>query len=331
MQKNPLPMSTTMMNMYNTSCGDFIDKPLSITSPIKWLMWYMAPKKVCTEMSMCKLCRSKKSKMCADYHLFRDKGRIRSALRYYFPNIASDEALLSTMYNIGIGAVERGMRSYYENLYITHPDMNHMIFVNNVLPRSYTYDDDPALKNNNYWKVILYTSIVKTHSSEFAEIARTRLNGILDTNRCTARSGGRDFRKPLNPEPPESVFIEFFELYIENVYNNRLRTDYMDKYDLRSCIHIDVHKLQLISYCKILFDVFKYPIKYLYNTDYIQVNYLDCNYYVLTCNIPQAVFSKYGRISAKPTYDPSSYDFLNLIVDDYMIEAALDEINDEAW
>lgn len=313
------------MNIYNTSCGGpIIDERWSLKTTVKRLFGFQSPK-TCTLFSMCPSCRAKRSKMCGDYHLYKNIGKMNVTLRYYFKNISSDPALLNTMYTLGVGAVERDMRSYYEKLYITRLDDNHKYFVDNVLPTTYTYDHDPALNNNNYWKVVLYISILKTHGSEFDKISRGRLSGILCDDYHVNRTVYHKFRQPLKQLSADELFLEFFNLYIENVFNTVLCKKYnnIEKYNLCSCIDIDINKLILTSCCKILFDILQQPVKNLFDIDYIRTQittnyYFDYNY-ILTCDMPKALLSISGKVYKKPVYD-RSYDFLNLMVDDHVIK-----------
>jgi len=59
---------------------------------------------------------------------------------------------------IGLSEVERSMRDYYEELYISNPDSEHSFFKNSVLRKSpfSNCENDYALLGHNYWTKVLY-------------------------------------------------------------------------------------------------------------------------------------------------------------------------------
>jgi len=60
--------------------------------------------------------------------------------------------------HIGVSDVERSMRDYYEELYVSNPDSGHAFFKNNILRKSpfSNCENDYALLGNNYWSKVLY-------------------------------------------------------------------------------------------------------------------------------------------------------------------------------
>lgn len=312
-----------MDTLYNVFCGRVIeDNQTTIMAAIKRLV-RKPEKKYCTFQSLCRECKFKRSVMCKNYHLYKHKYRLVTALKYYFPNFASDYTLLDIMYNLGVGTVERGMRTYYEQMYVSNPDTGHRYFTDVILPRSYTYDHDPALRNNSYWKVILYVSIVDAYSHQFPIIARNGLNGILDTEKYTAKTVVHDPPQPLQRSQInfDTLLLNFFNEYVQHrVFDETI----VNKYNID--VYSNVYKLILINSCMLMLKLYKLPLEYLFDRDVIYV--MDANdYYKLNCNHDELFISVYVK-KPQRKQRTMSYDYLNLMSNINNNNNTNDEIND---
>lgn len=163
--------------------------------------------------------------MCNNYHLYNRYYNFKLALQYYFPN--ASESVIYEMYKLSVGNIEREMRCYYEKLYIKNPDSSHSHFVNNILPKSFTYNDDFTLRGNKFWKVVLYVSGLEIYKNQYPDIARARLNAILDyeiVNTKTCNNRARDIQQILHCD--SNIHYTDNELY--NFFQNFL---YLNKYN----------------------------------------------------------------------------------------------------
>jgi len=201
--------------------------------------------------------------------------------------------------------------------------MGHQYFTDVILPRSYTYDHDPALKKNSYWKVIFYISIIETYGHQFPIIARNSLNGILDTEKYTAKTIAHDSLQYDSQMDFNTLLLNYFNEFVQNQI---LDDTIVNKYNIDVYRNNNVYKLVLINFCKIILKLYKSPLKYLFDRDIIYVTDTD-NYYVLTCN-PNEFFTSIYVKKPQHKQNTSSYDYLNLMVDNNKIKNA---IIDNEW
>jgi len=319
-----------MANQYNVACGMLVEpknKPKRnvISTIIKRITGgtHDDEFKKCTPGFMCHSCRYRKALLCKKYHLYKKYG-LKIALQYYFPNVSDN--VIDKMCDIGVGNVERELRNYYENLYIKYKDESHSFFVNNILPQSFTYDNDVALKGNRFWKVILYMSIVSLYEKEFP---------------CTTQISVRDTwstRDDLDVYNNSDInyyysFVDFFKLYLNlNTYTN---TNFIDIYNIDDT-NIDLNALFLIDSCKMLLAAFNWSITFLFDNS-IFVNY-DNHYYILNCFI-NTEFEKRIYVNIENNYDNirhTTYEYLDLMVSNKLIvKASFKEYewnyNNDSW
>lgn len=194
---------------------------------------------------MCRSCRYRKKLLCKKCHLYK-KYSFKIALQHYFPNVTDN--VIDKMCDIGVGNVERELRNYYENLYIKYKDESHSYFDNNILPQSFTYDNDVALKGKKFRKVILYMSIVSLYKKHFPYIAHNNFNGIVDVENTSQIRVRDTWNMPTrddldvynNSDINYYSFVDFFKLYLHlNTFTN---TDSIDRYNIDDTI-IDLNAL----------------------------------------------------------------------------------------
>jgi len=270
--------------------------------------------------------------MCSNYHLYKNKYLLFSAIKYYFPAFKFNYEILDKMHSLGVGSVERDMRSYYEAMYITCPDSGHKYYTDNILPCSTTYDHDPALKFNNYWKVILYLSIVDIYNETYQSIARNNLNGILDVEQYNSKSNislifdethqsiernrscdniSEITRNGVN----DDITVHYFEMFMNYRYNNNIDVivnNVIDRYNLHVAVDDNVYQLYLLNLFGILMRLKRVSLKCLFDNNMTNIidNY---EYYAATCITPDIYKTFY--INKNYMYTTTAYDYLDLMVD----------------
>jgi len=313
------------MDTYNVCCGNVISNSYrGLTMFLPCVKKTGNQSRTCNFHDMCQSCRTRKSQMCRNYHVYSQKNSTMLALQYYFPNVPRH--VIQIMQKIGSSDVERDMRAYYERMYILSKDSGHLYYVNNILPKSFVYDDDVALAGNRYWKVILYASIISLYNNDYLSQPPTEsldiaLGPLYDK---PERSGSQSVCVKYDLITPPLVFeceyrymfITFFRTYLGS--RKYIDPGFLSRYDLET--DMDLNILFLINSCRALISLTNLSMKYLFDDSVVYVERVD-KYYVL--NFCTEHIDTRICIDMESTCNIKPYDYLNLIVSDTSILKAI--------
>lgn len=169
------------------------------------------------------------------------------------------------MYKKSVRSIERELRGYYERLYIKNPDESHSYFMNNVLTSSFIYENDIALRGNNFWKVVLYTS-----GSEYYKNQTLVLKSILDDEKSDKNKSrpydvsflDRGVNNRYTDDDMYEIFYNIFTLYLNSYKHIDLNIFYKYNLDFNN---YNMEELFLLNSCKLYLILFKLPMRCLFD------------------------------------------------------------------
>lgn len=304
-------------DVYNVTCGRIIDEnKCTVRRTLNSIWKRLAGSKPiasarCTELSLCRDCAIKRRRLCDDYHLYNRSWRIVSALKYYYKSVP--DRVIYRMYEIAVGNVERDLRNYYEKLYIgDRVDGAHEYFTNHVLPKSFTYDSDPALGDAKFWDAVLYTAVIETYSvsspaSYYYGGESSPWSGsciVHQTRGQTPVTAMRRAASAYDTRDGADVY-EYFKMYLRS--NKHVDVSAMHAYNLDYDGMVDVYRAFTIHSCRLMLIANKLPMSLLFDENYISVVNVDGSRTVLNIFLEEIYDSLYLYLAENARPRPCDY------------------------